>query len=109
MASIIPFPNNLPSFTQSMVLEGVSYVFNFKWNTRGEFWTFNINDDQTDPLIEGIQIVLNFEMLGQYQYKAIPQGKLYALDTSGSVEPIAYEDMFNGRITLLYLDEGEEL
>lgn len=109
MATIIPFANNLPSFTQSMVLENVSYIFNFKWNSRGEFWTMNINDDENTPLVQGIQIVLNFELLSQYQYKDLPPGKLYVLDTTGSLDPIAYEDMYNGRITLLYLNEGEEL
>lgn len=105
---IIPFAE-FPAFRQSLTLEGVSYIFSFVWNTRDNAWTMSIYDDQNEPLVLGIRIVLNYELIGQYQHLEIPPGKIYALDTTGNVNPITYEDMFNGRISLLYLLEGEEL
>ena len=105
---IIPF-SPFPSFRQTLSLEDVSYTFEFNWNTRGLFWSMSIYDNSSNPIVEGVVIVLNYDLLEQYQSRDVPPGKLYAIDTAGKKNRIEYEDMFNGRITLVYLLEDEEI
>ena len=48
---IIPFQKNLPSFSQEVSIEGISYIFDFAWNSRGEYWSMSIYNRDQLPLV----------------------------------------------------------
>ncbi len=104
----LPFLKS-PAFEYRIVLESVAYNFSFIWNTRGEYWTMGIRDDQNVNLVDSIKIVLDTELIEQFVDRDLPSGKMYALDTSGNKSNIAYDDMTNDRVGLYYLSEGEVL
>lgn len=98
----IPFIQ-YPAYTKELLLDGQSYIFSFVWNTRGEFWTLSIFNVDKAAIINGIKIVLNYNLFSDYHHLAIPPGGLVAYDESNDVSKIKYEDFVNERkIRLLY-------
>lgn len=107
---IIPFVN-YPAYTEDILIDEFNYRFRFVWNNRGQFWTLSIlNANENIEIINGIKLVLNYELLKQYRYLKIPKGNLFVVDVSGNLSRIGYEDFINDRnLQILYLSPGETL
>ena len=54
---VIPF-KDLPSFTQEIALSGVSYIFEFNWNYRGQYWSMSIYNRDRVPIVLGVKLVI---------------------------------------------------
>ena len=92
-----------PCYTMEFNLDGVTYIFKFNWNTRGEFWTLSIYDTNKAVIIEGIKFVLNYNVFADYKHLGIPQGDLYIVDLTNNMSKIKYEDFTNERqLALIY-------
>ncbi len=102
----IPFAT-LPAFTQTVNLDGQVYRLSFAWNYRGNYWSMSFLDAAGAPLVQGIRIVLNLDLLRQYPGRGLPPGILYAIDPSDTISEIAFDDLSSGRVTLVYLTEAE--
>jgi hypothetical protein len=103
----IPF-TTYPSFTEDVVLDDVRYTLAFTWNTRGEFWSLSISDVNRTPLVQGIKVVPNYDLLEGFHHLKVPAGAIVALDSSGNLDKIAYGDFSNNRkLSLLYVTEAE--
>lgn len=101
----IPF-FEFPAFTQEIVLDNTPFRFSFNWNTRGEFWTLIIANRDQVPLISGIKIVIDYELISKYPGRSLPPGELYAIDPSGELEKIGRND-FQDKAKLIYVTESE--
>ena len=103
---IIPFQNDLPSFSEEVTIDGIPYILDFSWNSRGEFWSMSIyNRDQT-PLILGVKLVLFFGLINKFVDIGLPPGDIYVVDPSGNTEKLNQND-FETRAYLIYLSENE--
>lgn len=71
-------------FKQTVAIDGVNYVLEIFWNTRGEFWTMNIRDVNENLLQANIRLVLFYPLTAQYNNASIPQGKFVLTDTGAS-------------------------
>jgi hypothetical protein len=98
-----------PAYTKELLLEEKSYLFTFVWNTRGEFWTVSIYDTSRNPIIEGIKLVLNYNLFKDYKHLNIPEGNLYVIDVTNNVSKIKYEDFTNERQLALIYEEVADL
>ena len=65
MASIrqvsLPTPDQV-LLTQTVQLDGESYVFEFDWNTRMGVWVLNILSSTQERILDGIVLVPNFDL-----------------------------------------------
>jgi hypothetical protein len=102
----IPFAE-FPFFTQDLLLDGAKYRFLFLWNTRASKWSLSIYTTSDAPLVEGIPVALDQEMLGQYHSRGIPPGELWAVDATGTLVEISRDDLAKGLVQLVYVPEDE--
>lgn len=102
--SLIPIDPVDAHFSLEVDLDGATYLLEFLWNTRGEFWTLSILDAAEAPLVMGIRIVAAWELLAQYSDDRLPGGRLLTVDMSGlGIDP--GRDDLGKRVILVY-DDG---
>ncbi len=101
---VIPFFDS-SSFQEEVTLEGVVFSFLFSWNTYGGFWVLHIFDRDLNPVVLGIRLVLNYELLGIHPGVDMPKGTLYVIDIKDGPDDISYEDLAsNGRCQVVYAE-----
>lgn len=83
-----------PRVTQSVSLEGVSYVFSFDWNSRIDRWSLSISTEDGVGVLSGAPLVLGVDLLRTIPNTLahVPPGQLYlagaddpTLETIGAV------------------------
>jgi hypothetical protein len=77
-----------------------------KWNSRHEFWTLDIQTREAAALINGIKLVINYELIRRYEDPNLPPGAIIPLDSSGKLERIGRDDLGED-VKLVYFTEEE--
>lgn len=102
---IIPFKQ--PAYWKEQItLDGEIFVFYFKWNALNEFWTMDIYNRNEIPIILGIKVVPNYNLLAQYTETAQPKGDIICQNIVETNEEIGRFDM-SQKFELIYYSEGE--
>jgi hypothetical protein len=96
----------LPSYVSEVTLENVAYRFVFKWNTRGEYYTIDIETAEGELLVAGLKMALKAALLRRHPGRGLPPGEIVVIDPSGSNAAIAFDDP-EERISLVYVTEAE--
>ena len=81
--NIIPLETNVANFTQTIMIDGRTWRFDFRWNGRGGFWAFDLYNDVDVLVVAGIRMVALTEILRQYVALDVPQGALYFVNVTG--------------------------
>lgn len=89
---IIPFKRQA-QFIEQIQLGGSVFYLIFKWNTLNEYWSMNILDGDENPLIFGVKVVTNFNLLEQYSMSEKPEGNIVCQNVVGGWEKIRRYDM----------------
>ena len=102
---IIPFrdPSN---WKMQLELDGIIFVLEFTWNALNEFWVMDIYDRNEVPLIYGIKIVVNYNLLEPYTVFGKPPGSIVCQNIVEGDDIIRRFDM-GQRFELIYYAEGE--
>lgn len=106
MSVVLPFDNTLSNFSEQLTLENELYTFEFIWNERAEQWDMSILDIDQVSIVEGIKLVLNYDLFDQYPGRGLPPGALFAIDTTGDEKRIT-RDNIGDVVQLMYLTEAE--
>jgi len=87
-----------PSITQTVSLDGRSYVLSIRWNQRTDRWTFGISTEDSTDILQGALIqcgAVDILRTIPATRDGVPTGQLYCagandptLDTIGSVSLI---------------------
>lgn len=48
-------------------LAGVTYNLTLRWIDAGQFWCLDINDQNDDPIVNGVPLVTGQDLLEQYE------------------------------------------
>jgi hypothetical protein len=105
MATLLQIPTNSngnPSFSETISIDGVYYKLNFKWNTRDTCWLLDFLDINDNPIMLGIKLTVEYELITLHALPVMPLGSLFLLDLSATYEPCGFEDL-GGRCKLYYL------
>lgn len=88
MSDILQIPIDFedPSFKIRTILEEVEVVLRFDWNSRMELWHISVLDAGELPLLMGLPLYVNRELIGRFKIIGLPAGKLMLYDTSQRVE-----------------------
>lgn len=105
MSVIIPF-RDLPAFRETVPIDGVLYVLEFQYNTRADFWTMAVYSKDGAPLLTGIKVVIDYELVQRYGSRGLPFGNLYAIDVTGISNRIGRRELPDS-IDLVYMTEAE--
>jgi hypothetical protein len=100
--------STLPDYTQTVVLDGVSYDLRLQWNTREEAWYGYLGPTGLPFLIK-VKIVNGWDLLRPFKYiEGIPKGELYLIDVVASWgRPTRSEVIQLGRFNLVYVTKEE--
>lgn len=103
---VMPTRTDLPHYSFSIELEGVTYGFEFRWNLRDSAWYFDISDSSGTPLITGRKVALGAPLLRRFVLPGLPPGELVAYDSSGKGQEAGIDEL-GARVLLLYWESSE--
>lgn len=106
MSVIIPFFNDQASFQEEVTLDGIPYLFKFTYNNRYDFWSMDILTKDEEPIVQGLKIVLNYELISRFRYLGVPAGELYAIDSTEKETRVNRENLGN-TVQLFYVESSE--
>lgn len=100
---ILEIPLNLPdaSFKIRTILEDVQLILRFDWCERDIRWQISIYDTSENPLVLGMPLNVNLELIERFEIDGLPPGNLMLLDTSGRNEEAGRDDL-GDRCKLVY-------
>jgi hypothetical protein len=94
--------------SQTVALDDVVYRFEFEFNTRCLAWHLNVQTQDGTPLVQGIKLLANIDLLGRHKDTRLPKGRLYAIDTEEGEDGIRPEkNQLGTKLRLLYFTEAE--
>jgi hypothetical protein len=99
----IPIQLANKKFRQTTVLDGVSYIFSFSYNTRFLKWIMDIFNEDNEIVLSGIPLYSDRVLLNNYKHLAIPQGDLFCIDTEALNED-PNKNEFGTRFKLIYVE-----
>lgn len=103
---VIPTRSDLSSYRFQVTIESVIYIFEFRWNTQFEFWTFDIYDFGSVPLITGVKLIVNYPLTKRYAKEELPPGELIAIDSTSTLDRVGRNDL-GDKVQLIYMTEAE--
>jgi hypothetical protein len=102
---VIPCPTGTDNYELQTVLDGATYTLALHWNYRGGFWSLSIADANDNPIVSGVALRINVDVLYTTASFAKPPGSLGIIDASGSgLDPDL--DELGKRVQLVYLEAG---
>lgn len=112
MPLLIPLRNDLPYFDLQVTLESVTYLLEFRWNTRERSWYMSMSTDDGTYIITSLKFVIDHPLGCRSQNPLKPPGIFLAEDTSGARIDAGYnEDTqksdLGDRVILLYFESTE--
>jgi hypothetical protein len=102
----IPTSSTQTWYSQSIVLSGVTYVLEFRYNSRMQRWIMSILDSGEQPIIMGIPLLIQRNLTSQYTQLAIPAGALYCTDDTGNALQPSLSSFLVDH-TVIYLDPAQ--
>ena len=106
MPRAVPLSPSVPNYRVGTTLDGIPYIFDVRWNSRGAMWFIDILDIDEDPIASGLAAVLGTVLGIRVTDPRMPPGDLILTDTSGEDRDAGFDDL-GDRVVLLYYDEGE--
>lgn len=91
---------------QIVNLEGIDYKLRFVWNSRDNNWYLDISLPDDTPLVMGIKMVINYDLIGHYVQEGVPPGSFMLFSEDSS--PIT-RDNINDICKLLYTTSDDPL
>jgi hypothetical protein len=92
-------------FSEAVTLDGNLYKLHIYWNTRGAFWSLDIADANSIPLVSGIKLITGFPMLIQHKESGLPPGQLLIVDPNQKTqydEPGRFDFVSGRNLSLVY-------
>ena len=85
---IVEIPTEkVQSYIKYITFAGMQYALTFDWNATYDFCSLSISLSDMTPLISGIRLVTNIDLLKQYHYITnIPKGNLFLIPIVDNVE-----------------------
>lgn len=74
-----------PFFFFPIKLGSDQVIMTFQWLELNGVWSFSLSTAQNTPILSGLRLVTNYELILQYGL-TVPRGGLILLDTSGRLE-----------------------
>lgn len=102
----IPLPQDVPHFTQQVILDGETFTLRCHYNEREDSWYLDLLDVEQNPIVCGRKLVADWPLLHRSRHESLPPGQLYMVDVSEVGEDPSLDDI-GSRVILIYADEEE--
>jgi hypothetical protein len=97
----IPVTSEFPNTELSVDLELITYILKFNFNSRTSLWYMTISQEDGTPLVVGVPIFTDVDIMIQYKNPDLPPGIFMAFDTEDLSADAGRDDLGN-RVKLLY-------
>jgi hypothetical protein len=101
---VIPIAT-LPALALEATLDDVPFRITLAFNYRGGYWTASFYNRDKTPIVEGIKVVVEYELLRQFPGRGMPPGQLLTFDADGSQK--IGETELGTRFPVVYVPEDE--
>lgn len=103
---LVPTPAGRPNARVRVALSGSTYTILWLWNARDRAWTFSISDADGVPLLSGVRVVLNVDLLATAAPSTRrPPYPIFVVDpTNTGVEPDL--ESLGGRVKVVYAESS---
>ena len=104
----IPVIPSAPFYKMRVPIEDIqkTFVFELRWNGRESGWFADLLDEDEDPLIRGVKMVLGIPLFPVSYDIRWPGGAFFAVDTAGAHEEAGLDDL-GTRVKIYYLTPDE--
>lgn len=76
----LPLRSDVPAFSFQTDLDGTTYSFKFRHNSRTDLWTFDIQTANEEPIISGVSVIAGTLLLERFVDERLPEGDLFVLN-----------------------------
>lgn len=76
----LPLRSDVPAFTFQTDLDGTTYSFKFRYNSRMDRWAFDILTANEEPIVSSVLVVAGTFLLERFSDPRLPQGDLFVLN-----------------------------
>ena len=76
----LPLRNDVPAFSFQTDLDGTTFSFKFRYNSRTDRWAFDIATANDEPIISGVLVVTGTFLLERFSDARLPQGDMFVLN-----------------------------
>ncbi len=80
MSVQLPLRNDVPAFAFQNDLDGITYSFKFRYNSRMDRWAFDILTANNGPIVEGVIVLTGTSLLARFADGRLPAGDLFVLN-----------------------------
>lgn len=101
----LPFYQN-SKWQETIQLGENSYILSFHWNALNKYWIMSLYNTSEEPIVCGVKIVNNFNLLKHIVRAGLPDGDLLCQSVMNSFETIQRYDMAS-KSELVYWEAGE--
>jgi hypothetical protein len=98
----IPILPSVPHQEFAVVLDGVEYILEIRWNDRDEAWFANLYDAERDVICYGIVLVIEYPILRRVNDPRRPAGELLLIDEENTQREAGLDDL-GARVKLVYV------
>ncbi len=113
--SELPIDSQAPNYSMSVVLAGVAYWFDVRWNQRawdvdkqeGTGWFFDLLDSERNPIVTGVRMSLGTLLGRKCTDPRFPNGAFFVSDLSGEHKEAGYDDL--GRRVKMYFRPAADI
>lgn len=106
MAISIGVPDTASS-TQTITFAKKSYIIDFRYNQRFDFWTFSLYDSEDNPILVGEKVMPDKEYLSRYSKEDVIGG--YIFTTSLTENPVTRDNFGLNKLHWLTFRTIEEV
>ncbi len=104
---LLPMPvGGYPNQTVQAQLGDAFYVVGWRWNARDGAWYFSLSDVDGAPIVSGVRVVLNVDLLSSASATGRPKGAIAVLAPSGSATEPGLTDL-GTRVKVVYVAPEE--
>lgn len=103
---ILPFVPSVPAYDFSVDIDGVSYTFDVRWNSRARAWYFDVLESDGTPIARGIKVVLGAYLGRGRLHDLFRLGVIVAHDTTRDGRDATLDDL-GTRVEVLYVPVDE--
>lgn len=110
MSLVIPTRSDISAYSETVDLVGTIFEFSFAWNTRAQVWVMGISTQVGEPILQGVTLVADTDLLGGHVDDRLPDGVIVALDTTRKGEQAGRLDLGSRALVIFTpADEFEAL
>jgi hypothetical protein len=103
----IPIQKDNASFKIRTDLEDDTYILDFYYNSRLGRWHVSISDADENPVLMGVPLNINYNILQRFRMTALPPGLMMLFDSTDAFNE-ADDETFADTALLLYQESSEE-